>query len=321
MRILSTRLAFGCSPAPASFGPRRFTPAPTAPFTVEDLVRLKRISDPQVSPDGRVLAFVQRETDMKANKGRTSLWLLDLAGPRRRPAACHRRAGERLQSALGTRRPHAVLPLEPLGHLAGVAPEPAGTGCAARHRLSPRCGFAEGLPARRPAGAVDGGVPRLRVPQVHEGAPRKARRRQGDGAALYDRIFIRHWDTWSDGTRSHLFTAPVSAARRGGHAGRCLQGLRCGHSGEALRRMTRATTSARTASGWCSRRASPGRTEPWSTNFDLFETPADGSAAAREPHRRQSRLGRPAAFSCRTAIWRGSRRTAPALSPTASTSC
>src|SRR5690348_1644653 len=28
------------------------------PFTVEDLVRLKRVSDPRVSPDGRYVAYV-----------------------------------------------------------------------------------------------------------------------------------------------------------------------------------------------------------------------------------------------------------------------
>src|SRR6516225_10926240 len=50
-----------------------------APFTAEDLVMLKRISDPQVSPDGRYLAFVQRETDMSANKSHSSLWLMALA--------------------------------------------------------------------------------------------------------------------------------------------------------------------------------------------------------------------------------------------------
>src|SRR5438045_4773323 len=50
-----------------------------ARFPVEYLVLLKRISYPQLSPDGRQVAFVQRETDMDANKGRTSLWLLDLA--------------------------------------------------------------------------------------------------------------------------------------------------------------------------------------------------------------------------------------------------
>src|SRR5581483_8828607 len=56
-----------------------FTTAGAAqPFTVEDLVRLKRLSDPHVSPDGRYAAYVLRETDMEANKGRTDVWLLDL---------------------------------------------------------------------------------------------------------------------------------------------------------------------------------------------------------------------------------------------------
>ena len=57
-----------------------------APFTVEDLLQLKRISDPQVSPDGHWLAFVQRETDMAANKGHPSLWLLNLHAAAANPA-------------------------------------------------------------------------------------------------------------------------------------------------------------------------------------------------------------------------------------------
>src|SRR5205807_509063 len=27
-------------------------------------------------------------------------------------------------------------------------------------------------------------------------------------ARIYERMFVRHWDTWSNGTRSHLFTQP-----------------------------------------------------------------------------------------------------------------
>jgi len=57
------------------------------PFTVEDLLHLKRLGDPQVSPDGRYVAYVLRESDMDANKFRSDIWLLDLtqkeAQPRR----------------------------------------------------------------------------------------------------------------------------------------------------------------------------------------------------------------------------------------------
>ncbi len=50
-----------------------------APFVAEDLVVLKRISDPQVSPDGRYVVFVQRETDLAANKAYSTLWLMAVA--------------------------------------------------------------------------------------------------------------------------------------------------------------------------------------------------------------------------------------------------
>ena len=47
------------------------------PFTVEDLVRLERVSDLASSPDGKRVAYTLRTTEMEANKGRTGIWLLD----------------------------------------------------------------------------------------------------------------------------------------------------------------------------------------------------------------------------------------------------
>ena len=48
------------------------------PFTAEDLVQLKRISSPQISPDDRSVVYVVRSTDMEANRGRTDLWITDI---------------------------------------------------------------------------------------------------------------------------------------------------------------------------------------------------------------------------------------------------
>ena len=63
--------------------------ADTHPFSVEDLVRLRRISDPQVSPDGNQVAFVLRETDMEADKGRKDLWLVGSGGASPRQLTTH----------------------------------------------------------------------------------------------------------------------------------------------------------------------------------------------------------------------------------------
>jgi dipeptidyl aminopeptidase/acylaminoacyl peptidase len=47
----------------------------THPFSIDDMLAMDRISDPQASPDGKWLAFTVRVTDVEANKGRTDVWL------------------------------------------------------------------------------------------------------------------------------------------------------------------------------------------------------------------------------------------------------
>jgi Tol biopolymer transport system component len=59
--------------------------APAHALTPADLNQLARVSDPQVSPDGRYVVYVQRETDLEANRGRTDLWLLDLTHSKLKP--------------------------------------------------------------------------------------------------------------------------------------------------------------------------------------------------------------------------------------------
>src|SRR6202007_2685804 len=87
--VLAVGVALQCSAAQTTPLPpaAHSRPAEMKSFTADDLVRLKRVSDPQVSPDGHYVAFVLRETDMEANRGRTDVWLLDLkrkdATPRR----------------------------------------------------------------------------------------------------------------------------------------------------------------------------------------------------------------------------------------------
>ena len=66
--------------APLFTAPSSAAPAPPAdavPFSVQDMVRLERLSDVAVAPDGKHVAFTQRSTDLEANKGRTSVFVLD----------------------------------------------------------------------------------------------------------------------------------------------------------------------------------------------------------------------------------------------------
>ena len=61
----------------------------THPFSIQDMLAMDRISDAQVSPDGKSIVFTLRKTDLDANKGRTDIWLVDTDGEHLRQLTTH----------------------------------------------------------------------------------------------------------------------------------------------------------------------------------------------------------------------------------------
>src|SRR5262249_54134289 len=57
-------------------------PAPAAkrPMKIDDLFAFKRVSDPQVSPDGKTVAYVVGTADLSANKISSAIWLAPTDG-------------------------------------------------------------------------------------------------------------------------------------------------------------------------------------------------------------------------------------------------
>ena len=176
--------------------------ADSHPFTAEDLVTMARLSDPQVSPDGKSVAYVLRTTDLDANKGRTDLWLVALDGsePRRLttdPASdssprfapdgkslyfLSSRSGSsqvwRLPLDGGEAAQVTDLPLD----VGNLLLSPDGTHLALSLEVFPDCN--------------DLACTVKRLEEQEEAVA---------SGRLYEKLFIRHWDTWKDGRRSHLF--------------------------------------------------------------------------------------------------------------------
>lgn len=73
----ATALNAPVTAAPAT-GPDRY-------FTGSDLFNLEVAGDPQVSPDGRTIAYVRRSNDIMTDKARSTIWLVDVASGQQRP--------------------------------------------------------------------------------------------------------------------------------------------------------------------------------------------------------------------------------------------
>ena len=274
-------------------------------LTPTDLNLLARVSDPQVSPNGRYVVYVQRETDLEANRGRNDLWLVDLEAAASKPRRLTQNSANDTHPRwaadgnsiyfLSSRAGSMQIWRLPMagGEAVQITDYPLEIGS---FRFSP-----------------DGERIALTMDVFSDCADLKCTRERLDAAAAtkvsarsYDGLFVRHWDTWRDHTRSNLFVAPVNADGRAGTPVNVSHALDADvpskpDGGDEEYTFTpdgkRVVFSARVA----------GREEPWSTNFDLFEAPVDGSAPPQESDRRQSGLGHAAGIPARMAIspgWR-----------------
>jgi len=253
--------------------------APGAPFTVDDLVRLKRLSDPQLSPDGRYLVFVLRETDMDANKGRTDIWLIDLKTKDAQPRRLTENAANdtsprwapdsRTIYFLSTRSGSSQVWRLSLdgGESAQVTNYPLDVGSL---KVSPS--------GERIALSMDV-MPNCDELSCTKNALETREKNKATGR-IFDRIFIRHWDTWSNGTRSHLFTARILGDGKADTPVDVSRGLDGDVPSKPFGADEDYAFSPDGRNLVFSLRVA-GRSEPWSTNFDLFEVPVNGTS----PHR------------------------------------
>ncbi len=244
----------------------------THPFSIHDMLAMDRISEAQVSPDGKTIVFSLRKTDLEANRGRTDLWLVGVDGKNLRQLTSHE-AGDsnpcwsscgKYVWFLSTRSGSFqvwIIGIEG-GEARQVTSFPLDVGNLV---VSPYGGYIaftmEVFPNK---------CPKCTAEELEKIEKSKASGR------LYDRIFIRHWDTWTDGRRSHLFVKPVKD----------------GKPVDLMREMDADTPSkpfggpeeiafAPDNKGMVFTARDVGREEPWSTDFDLYYVPVDGSEKPR----------------------------------------
>lgn len=239
------------------------------PFSMHDMLAMSRISDPQVSPDGKWVVFAVRETDLEANCGRNDLWIVAGDGSGLRRLTSHPQSDtnprwnpdSRTIWFISNRSGSSQVWRIPIdgGEAEQVTREPLDVG-----------NLVVSTNGRYIAYAVEV-FPDCKTPQETCDRIEQQGKDKASGR-IYEQLFVRHWDTWEDGRRSHLFVKPVA----GGDAVDVMSGMSADTPSQPFGGPEEITFAPDGKEVVFSTRKG-GSNEAQSTNFDLYLAPVDGS--------------------------------------------
>ncbi len=175
------------------------------PLTFDDLMRMQRVSGPQISPDGKWVAYTVATPDMDANRNASNIWLIPAQGG---AAMQLTRSGRdtspvwspdgKTLAFLSSRGGESQIYLlamaggeaRPLTHIS------TGVDMAKWSPDGKMLAFTSAVYADCKDDACNGG---------RDGEREKSKVK----ARAYEQLLYRHWDHWFEGKRSHLFVVPV----------------------------------------------------------------------------------------------------------------
>ncbi len=177
-------------------------------MTIDDLLVAIRVSDPQVTPDGRQVAYVRATTDLQAGRRNGDIWIVPSDGsaaPRLlvggdKGESAPRFSGDGKKLAFISTRAGApqVFVMDTDGGDRGTGAP--GSGDAARQITKLEAGVQPPL-----VFSADGSRVAF-VSDVNVGDDGKT----GIKARSLRRLMFRHWDEWRVGVRHHVFVADAS---------------------------------------------------------------------------------------------------------------
>jgi dipeptidyl aminopeptidase/acylaminoacyl peptidase len=177
-------------------------PASAKGLTVDDMLAMQRVGDPQVSPDGKLVAFSVRDTDMEANKGRYDIWLVGTDGTNPRRLTSHPDNDTEARWSPDGRQLYFMSTRSGSSQVWRIA---IAGGEAEQVTKLPidLNGFTLFPDGRRMVVSMDVFADAKTLADTVKRDETKAKSKIK--ARTYDNLLFRHWDGWEDGKFSHIF--------------------------------------------------------------------------------------------------------------------
>lgn len=179
----------------------------TRPLRIDEFLALDRVADPQISPDGRWVAYTLVTTHLEADRRRSDVWLVPAGGGRGRRVSTDSLGGSGARwspdgSALAYVSSRGATPQV---YLYAVATRRT-------RRLTTLATGADGV-IWSPLGTHVAFVSRVFADCPDDACNARRTREAGErpsSAQGHDELLFRHWTNWADRRRSHLFVVPVA---------------------------------------------------------------------------------------------------------------
>jgi len=189
------------------------------PFTFEDMMKLKRVGEPEISPDGKWVIFSVVDVNLEANTKTPHIWIVPTAGGQEREIVADQDADRPRWAADGKR--FAFISTKEQGAQVWIADfDPVAGAMSALWRLT-RVRTEAGGELWSPDGknivftsdvypACDGEPAQedtCNGKKLNEANESKVK------AQIFTRLLYRHWNAYKEGKRSHIFVVSAISGR------------------------------------------------------------------------------------------------------------